>query len=192
MSEIERHKLFAPLIQSKLSPTTVQIDPTMRGHAKRVLLQIGFPAEDLAGYLDGAPLELHLRGLTTQGAPFDLRRYQSDAAEVFWANGSKAGGSGVVVLPCGAGKTIVGIAAMAMAQTATLILCPNTVAVRQWMREIVDKTSISEDQIGEYSGLKKDIKPDHRLHLSGVDVSPRRRRSTWSIRPWLRRPSWPT
>jgi DNA excision repair protein ERCC-3 len=157
--EIERHRHFAPLIQAKLSPTVLQIDPGMRGHVKRVLLQIGFPAEDLAGYLDGAPLELNVRELTAQGAPFELRAYQDDAAEVFWAKGSAAGGSGVIVLPCGAGKTVVGIAAMAKAQTATLILCPNTVAVRQWIREIVDKTSLTEDQVGEYSGLKKDIKP---------------------------------
>jgi DNA excision repair protein ERCC-3 len=159
MMEIERHRHFAPLIQAKLSPTTVQIDPVMRGHVKRVLLQIGFPAEDLAGYVDGALLSFDLRGLTAQGAPFDLRRYQDDAAEVFWAKGSAAGGSGVVVLPCGAGKTIVGLAAMAKAQTATLILCPNTVAVRQWIREILDKTTLTEDQVGEYSGLKKDVKP---------------------------------
>jgi DNA excision repair protein ERCC-3 len=159
MVEIERNKLFAPLVLEKISPTTVRIDPAMRGHVKRVLLQIGFPAEDLAGYLEGAPLTIELRELSTQGAPFALRGYQSDAAEVFWAQGSKAGGSGVIVLPCGAGKTVVGIAAMAKAQTATLILCPNTVAVRQWIREILDKTTIAEDQIGEYSGLRKDIKP---------------------------------
>ncbi len=159
ITEIERHRNFAPLIQAKLSPTTLQIDPAMRGHVKRVLLQIGFPAEDLAGYLEGAPLALSLRELTTQGAPFELRTYQEDAADIFWANGSAAGGSGVIVLPCGAGKTVVGIATMAKAQTATLILCPNTVAVRQWIREILEKTTITEDQIGEYSGLKKDIKP---------------------------------
>ena len=157
--EIERHRHFAPLILRKISSTTLEVAPAMRGHVKRVLLQIGFPAEDLAGYVDGAPLPFELRELTTQGAPFSLRSYQDDAAEVFWARGSAAGGSGVIVLPCGAGKTIVGIAAMAKAQTATLILCPNTVAVRQWMREILEKTTLTEDQIGEYSGLKKDVKP---------------------------------
>jgi DNA excision repair protein ERCC-3 len=159
MLEIERNRAVAPLIQAKLSPTILQIDPGMRGHIKRVLLQIGFPAEDLAGYLEGAPLDIDVRELTTQGAPFSLRSYQDDAAEVFWAKGSAAGGSGVIVLPCGAGKTVVGIAAMAKAKTATLILCPNTVAVRQWIREILEKTTLTEDQIGEYSGLKKDIKP---------------------------------
>ncbi len=159
MEEVARHKYFAPLIKARLGPTTFEIDPLQRGHVKRVLLQIGFPAEDLAGYTPGADLHIELRELTSKGAPFALRIYQEDAADVYWANGSAAGGSGVIVLPCGAGKTMVGIGAMVRAQTATLILCPNTVAVRQWIREILDKTSLSEDQIGEYSGLKKDIRP---------------------------------
>ncbi len=159
MEEVARHKYFAPLIKARLGRTTFEIDPVQRGHVKRVLLQIGFPAEDLAGYSQGADLHFEVRELTTQGAPFSFRTYQTDAAEVYWANGSAAGGSGVIVLPCGAGKTMVGIAAMVKAQTATLVLCPNTVAVRQWIRELLDKTNLSEDQVGEYSGLKKDIRP---------------------------------
>jgi DNA excision repair protein ERCC-3 len=158
-AELARHKAFAPLVRARLGPTTFEIDPAQRGHVKRVLLQIGYPAEDLAGYVDGAPLAFDLRDVTLSGQPFALRSYQSDSAAVYWAQGSAAGGSGVVVLPCGAGKTIVGIAAMLKAQCATLILTPNTVAVRQWMREILDKTTLAEDQIGEYSGLKKDIRP---------------------------------
>lgn len=157
--ELARHKSFGPLIKARLAPTIFEIDPAQRGHAKRVLLQIGYPAEDLAGYVDGAPLAFGLRDVSLAGQPFALRSYQSDSAEVYWAQGSAAGGSGVVVLPCGAGKTIVGIAAMLKAQCATLILTPNTVAVRQWIREILDKTTLTEDQIGEYSGLKKDIRP---------------------------------
>lgn len=159
MEEVARHKYFAPLIKARLGRTTFEIDPVQRGHVKRVLLQIGFPAEDLAGYSQGADLHFEVRELTIQGAPFSFRTYQTDAAEVYWANGSAAGGSGVIVLPCGAGKTMVGIAAMVKAQTATLVLCPNTVAVRQWIRELLDKTNLSEDQVGEYSGLKKDIRP---------------------------------
>jgi DNA excision repair protein ERCC-3 len=158
--EIARHKLFAPLVQARLGPTVFQIDPVQRGHVKRVLVQIGFPAEDLAGYVEGAALSFDLRGLgALSGAPFALRNYQVDAAEVFWAGGAAAGGSGVVVLPCGAGKTLVGIAAMHKAQCATLVLTPNTVAVRQWIRELLDKTSLTEDQVGEYTGLKKEIRP---------------------------------
>lgn len=159
MEELARHKSFAPLITSRLGATTFEIDPTQRGHVKRVLLQIGYPAEDLAGYVDGATLQFGLRETTLGGQPFSLRSYQEDSASVFWAQGSPAGGSGVIVLPCGAGKTIVGMAAMLRAQCATLILAPNTVAVRQWIRELLDKTTLTEDQIGEYSGLKKDIKP---------------------------------
>ncbi len=159
MEEVGRHKYFAPLIKARLGPTTFEIDPVQRGHVKRVLLQIGFPAEDLAGYTNGAELHFEMRELTAQGAPFSLRAYQEDAAAVYWANGSLAGGSGVIVLPCGAGKTMVGIGAMAKAQTATLVLCANTVAVRQWIREVLDKTTLTEDQVGEYSGLKKDIRP---------------------------------
>ena len=159
MMEIARNKWFAPLIKTQLSPTTFEIDPAQRGQVKRVLLQIGFPAEDLAGYLPGADLHIELRDTSTQGQPFSLRHYQWDAADVYWAQGSAAGGSGVIVLPCGAGKTMVGLGAMARAQTNTLILCANTVAVRQWIREILDKTSLTEDQVGEYSGLKKDVKP---------------------------------
>jgi DNA excision repair protein ERCC-3 len=159
MEELARHKAFAPLIAARLGPTTFEIDPMQRGHAKRVLLQIGYPAEDLAGYVDGAALNFELRDVALGGQPFSLRSYQEDSASVFWAQGSAAGGSGVIVLPCGAGKTIVGMAAMLKAQCATLILAPNTVAVRQWIRELLDKTTLTEDQIGEYSGLKKDIKP---------------------------------
>ncbi len=157
--ELARHRSFAPLVKGRLSQSIFEIDPAQRGHVKRVLLQIGYPAEDLAGYTDGAPLRFDLRSVTRSGQPFALRHYQADAAEVYWAQGSAAGGSGVVVLPCGAGKTIVGIAAMHKAQCATLILTPNTVAVRQWMREILDKTTLTEDQIGEYSGLKKEVRP---------------------------------
>jgi len=158
--EIARHKSFAPLVQARLNALTFQIDPVQRGHAKRVLVQIGFPAEDLAGYVEGVALSFDLRELgALTGAPFALRGYQTDAAQVYWAGGSAAGGSGVVVLPCGAGKTLVGMAAMHLAQCATLVLTPNTVAVRQWIRELLDKTTLTENQIGEYTGLKKEIRP---------------------------------
>lgn len=159
VEELSRHKLFAPLILARLDASTFEINPSHRGQVKRALIQIGYPAEDLAGYVDGQPLEIKLRPLTAQGLPFDLRAYQTDAADVYWAGGSAAGGSGVIVLPCGAGKTMVGLAAMARTQCATLILCPNTVAVRQWIRELLDKTTLTEDQVGEYTGLRKQIRP---------------------------------
>ncbi|MCS7061116.1 MAG: DEAD/DEAH box helicase [Anaerolineae bacterium] len=176
--EISRNKLFAPLIQARLDALTFQIDPAQRGHVKRVLVQIGFPAEDLAGYVEGAALSFDLRELgALTGAPFSLRNYQIDAAEVYWAGGSAAGGSGVVVLPCGAGKTLVGIAAMHRAQCATLILTPNTVAVRQWIRELLDKTTLTEDQIGEYTGLKKEVRPVTVTTYQVLTYRPRRAKS---------------
>ena len=174
--EIARHKHFAPLILARLNPLTFQIDPVQRGHVKRVLVQIGFPAEDLAGYVEGDELTFDLRELgALTGTPFSLRNYQVDAAEVYWAGGSTAGGSGVVVLPCGAGKTLVGIAAMHRTQCATLILTPNTVAVRQWIRELLDKTSLTEDQIGEYTGLKKEIRPVTVTTYQVLTYRPRRK-----------------
>ena len=123
--------------------------PSERGHLKQVLLKLGWPAEDLAGYVDG---ESHPIALSEQG--WSLRPYQKEAVEGFWH-----GGSGVVVLPCGAGKTIVGAAAMAQASATTLILVTNTVAARQWSDELVRRTSLTEDEIGEYSGSRKQIRP---------------------------------
>jgi len=181
--ELARHRSFAPLVKGRLNQTAFEIDPAQRGHVKRVLLQIGYPAEDLAGYVDGAALRFDLRPITLSGQPFELRHYQADAAEVYWAQGSAAGGSGVVVLPCGAGKTIVGIAAMHKAQCATLILTPNTVAVRQWIRELLDKTTLTEDQIGEYSGLKKDVRPVTICTYQVLTYHPRKKQSLGSEGP---------
>jgi DNA excision repair protein ERCC-3 len=159
MAEILHHKKTQPYVQKQLDVRSALIVPGMRGHLKQALLQIGFPAEDLAGYVVGEDLSLSLRPSTLEGKPFVLRHYQTEAAEVFHASGSARGGSGVIVLPCGAGKTIVGMAAMAQLQTSTLILTPNTVAVRQWISELIDKTSLTSDLVSEYSGLQKDIRP---------------------------------
>jgi DNA excision repair protein ERCC-3 len=125
------------------------VHPSERGNLKQALLKLGWPAEDFAGYVDG---EAHPIALTQEG--WELRGYQAEAAESFWH-----GGSGVVVLPCGAGKTIVGAAAMAHAQATTLILVTNTVSARQWKDELVRRTSLTADEIGEYSGSVKEIRP---------------------------------
>ncbi len=159
MVEILNHKSTARYLHGRLDANRALVAPGRRGHLKQALLQIGYPAEDLAGYVNGDELPIALRQLSLGGKPFHLRDYQREAAEVFHASGSAQGGSGVVVLPCGAGKTIVGMAAMNELQTSTLILTPNTVAVRQWMSELIDKTSLTEDMVGEYSGLQKDIRP---------------------------------
>jgi DNA excision repair protein ERCC-3 len=149
LEEVLRQKKIAPMLGERLDPDSVVIHPSERGRLKQALLKVGWPAEDLAGYVDGEahPIELDQSGWV-------LRDYQQQAVDMFWA-----GGSGVVVLPCGAGKTLVGAAAMARAKATTLILVTNTVAGRQWKRELIARTSLTEDEIGEYSGERKEIRP---------------------------------
>jgi len=137
----------------------VWVDPLQRGSIKQALIKIGFPVDDRGGYVDGDPLELRLRSCTRAGLDFSLRPYQEHAAAAFHAGGSVLGGSGVIVLPCGAGKTITGMAVMQLVGTKTLILTTNTVAVRQWREELLDKTELTEDQVGEYTGDHKEVKP---------------------------------
>jgi len=159
LTEITHHRQMQPYIIRQLDAHSLLVDPARRGHIKQALVKLGFPAEDLAGYTDGALLPMALRARTLSGQDFALRGYQEAAVAAFYANGAPSGGSGVVVLPCGAGKTMVGIGTMATLQRATLILSPNTVAVRQWINELLDKTTLTSDQIGEYTGERKDIRP---------------------------------
>jgi DNA excision repair protein ERCC-3 len=156
--QVARAKQTAPLLGTRLSPREFLISPAARGDIKQALVKIGFPAEDLAGYTSGEALAFSLRDQTLAGLPFKLRAYQQSAAAAFHASGSDRGGSGVITLPCGAGKTIVGMACMSVLQCSTLILTTSVTAVRQWMRELLDKTSLREDEIGEYSGLAKDVR----------------------------------
>ncbi|MFE7527771.1 DNA repair helicase XPB [Kitasatospora sp. NPDC057542] len=149
LEEVLRSKKIVPLVGVRVDPDTVVVHPSERGQIKQVLLKLGWPAEDHAGYVDG---EAHPIDLEEDG--WQLRPYQAQAVEGFWH-----GGSGVVVLPCGAGKTLVGAAAMAHAKSTTLILVTNTVSARQWKHELVKRTSLTEDEIGEYSGTKKEIRP---------------------------------
>ncbi|MEP7355685.1 MAG: DNA repair helicase XPB [Anaerolineales bacterium] len=159
IAEIARHKTVAPFIKAQPDAHTLLADLGHRGRLKQALLGVGYPAQDEAGYTDGRPLEIGLRNPALSGAPFVLREYQQASVQVFHAGGAASGGSGVIVLPCGAGKTMVGIGAIAALQTATLILTPSTVAARQWINELLDKTSLTPEQIGEYSGLEKEIRP---------------------------------
>ncbi len=159
IAEIMHHKRTQPYLLRQLNRHTIHIDASRRGHIKQALIHIGFPAEDLAGYTEGSPLPLKLRSKTLHRKDFGPRKYQYAAAAAYYAGGAPSGGSGVVVLPCGAGKTIVGLVTMADIQRATLILTPNTVAVRQWIQEIIDKTDISPEMVGEYTGERKDICP---------------------------------
>ena len=159
IAEIMRQKRMQPYILAQRDAHSLSVDPARRGHVKQALVSIGYPAEDLAGYTDGEQLHFDLRENALSGKPFTMREYQGDAVAAFHANGTVSGGSGVVVLPCGAGKTIVGIGALAAVQRATLVLSPNTVAVRQWIAELLDKTTLTPDQVGEYTGERKDIRP---------------------------------
>lgn len=135
------------------------VDETKRGALKEALIKMGYPCEDQAGYEKGDPMHFNLRSVTRKGSPFSLRPYQRAARDSFWAAGSAQGGSGVVVLPCGAGKTIIGIGVMERASTKTLILTTNIVAVRQWIEEILDKTDLAPEMVKEYTGDKKAIGP---------------------------------
>ncbi|WP_454042890.1 DNA repair helicase XPB [Cellulosimicrobium sp. Marseille-Q8652] len=160
LAEVLKSKRTAGLVGERVDETTVVVHPSERGHLKQVLVKLGWPAEDLAGYVDGEKHEIALSPTTpprTEGdapKPWEMRPYQAQAVDGFWH-----GGSGVVVLPCGAGKTIVGAGAMARSSTTTLILVTNTVSARQWRDELVRRTSLTEDEIGEYSGARKEIKP---------------------------------
>ena len=149
LEEVLRSKKIQPLLGARVDEDTVIVHASERGHIKQLLLKVGWPAEDLAGYVDG---EAHDIGLVQDG--WVLRPYQKEAADSF-----HAGGSGVVVLPCGAGKTIVGAAAMAQTKATTLILVTNTVSARQWKAELLKRTTLTEEEIGEYSGARKEIRP---------------------------------
>lgn len=135
------------------------VGEALRGEVKQALIRMGFPVEDLAGYTPGAEMAFELRTETLTGSPFGLRPYQLEAGEIFHAGGTERGGSGVVVLPCGAGKTVVGMACMHRLQTQTLILTTNTIAVRQWRNELLDKTDLTPEQVGEYTGDNKTVAP---------------------------------
>lgn len=149
LEEVLRSKKTEGMFGERLNDLTLAVHPSQRGHLKQVLLKLGWPAEDLAGYVDG---EAHEIELDQDG--WQLRDYQQHAVDGFWH-----GGSGVVVLPCGAGKTIVGAAAMAEAKATTLILVTSTVSARQWREELLKRTSLTEEEIGEYSGARKEVRP---------------------------------
>lgn len=147
--ETSRHRKIADLLDGEISSEAFRIRPWARGQVKQELLKLGWPAEDFAGFTEGTPHQISL-----DGTDWKIRDYQTKAVEKFWE-----GGSGVVVLPCGAGKTIVGAAAMSTAKTNTLILVTNTVSARQWKAELLKRTTLTEDEIGEYSGSLKEVKP---------------------------------
>ncbi len=157
--EIWRNEESRKHLASRDSALSFRILPLNRGRLKQALVKIGWPVEDLAGYVEGEALQIDLRDVSGAGLPFALRPYQVEAVGVFHAGGKATGGSGVITLPCGAGKTVIGLGAMAEISASTLILVTNTAAVRQWIREILDKTHLDPDQVGEYTGHTKNIRP---------------------------------
>jgi DNA excision repair protein ERCC-3 len=159
LEELARQKRVREFLGERLDAKSFRVDAAFRGVLKQALIAVGYPAEDLAGYTEGAGLAIDLREIARSGLRFIVRDYQHEAANIFYAGGDARGGSGVIVLPCGAGKTIVGLAAMALMQRSTLILTTGITAVKQWNREILDKTTIAADQIGEYTGEVKMIAP---------------------------------
>jgi DNA excision repair protein ERCC-3 len=167
LTEVLRSRKVAPMVGARIDEDTVVVHPSERGALKQVLLRLGWPAEDLAGYVDG---EAHPIDLREDG--WELRDYQRQAAEGFWH-----GGSGVVVLPCGAGKTLVGAAAMDLAKATTLILVTNTVSARQWRDELLRRTTLTEDEIGEYSGSRKEVRP---VTIATYQVMTTKRKGTYA------------
>jgi DNA excision repair protein ERCC-3 len=180
LQQLERNSRLAPM----LGPRTghrAEIAPGDRGKLKQALLKAGLPVEDLAGYTEGAHFPIQLRSGEMPGG-VELRDYQIQAIDAFWANGAPSGGSGELVLPCGAGKTVIGLGVMQRASTHTLILCTGISAVRQWQREILDKTQISAEAVGEYSGEHKEIKP---ITLATYQVMTTRKKGTRDEFPHL-------
>jgi DNA excision repair protein ERCC-3 len=156
---LSRDRKAGKYLADRIDDTSFRVDPGYRGVLKQALVSAGYPAEDLAGYLSGDALNVSLRNRTISGTPFSVREYQRQAAESFYASGSARGGSGVIVLPCGAGKTVVGLAAMEMVGQTTLVLTTSLTSVTQWRREICDKTSLLPDEIAEYTGEQKSTGP---------------------------------
>jgi len=155
VEEVVRARQVAPLLGRRLGPGQVEVPLAERGRLKQALLALGWPADDQAGYVDGAPLAVELRANHAgTGRPFTLRRYQRESVTAF-----AAAGSGVIVLPCGAGKTLVGIGAMAALGTRTLVLVTSTLAARQWRDELLARTGLRPEQVGEYSGARKQVAP---------------------------------
>jgi len=159
LEELARQRGVRDYLGERVDETSFAIDDAYRGVLKQGLIAVGYPAEDLAGYTPGAALPLALCALMRSGLPFVVRDYQKGAVDAFYAGGDARGGSGVIVLPCGGGKTIVGLAAMAALRTETLILTTSTTAVEQWRREILDKTDLDPALIGTYTGDSKTMAP---------------------------------
>jgi DNA excision repair protein ERCC-3 len=156
---LHRDRASGAYLEDRIDGVAFRVHPGQRGALKQALIAAGYPAEDLAGYVSGDRLPIALRDGTVSGAPFIVREYQRQAAEAFYAAGTERGGSGVIVLPCGSGKTVVGLAAMELVGETTLVLTTSRTSVAQWRRELCDKTTLRLDDVAEYTGDRKDTGP---------------------------------
>ncbi|USG67297.1 helicase-associated domain-containing protein [Brevibacillus ruminantium] len=160
LQDLTSYKAVSALLEETADHTAYPVKPYARGLIKQELIRLGYPVQDFAGYNEGEACPVSLRSASTSsGAPFSLRAYQQEAVDAFYAAGTALGGSGVLVLPCGAGKTVIGLGALCQFQKATLILTTNTTSVRQWISELLEKTDLDPSMIGEYSGERKEVKP---------------------------------
>ncbi len=162
---ISEHKIFQEIMHRKaiMEYLTIHKDGFFlnaynRGTVKLLLIKLGYPVDDRIPLKTGDPIELSLRDTTISGYPFILRDYQDEAKDAILGDGNPGTGYGTIVLPCGSGKTIVGINVIHALKTKTLILTTNVAAVHQWINELIDKTTLTKDDIGEYSGDRKVIR----------------------------------
>ena len=174
LEELGRRKGVRDYLGERLDETSYAVDDAHRGILKQALISVGYPAEDLAGYTAGADLAIGLLPASRSGHSFKVRDYQRMAVDAFHAGGDVRGGSGVVVLPCGAGKTIVGIAAMAALGKQTLVLTTSTTSVEQWHREILDKTDLEPEMVATYTGESKEFAPVSLATYQIVTYRPKR------------------
>ncbi|QQO10178.1 DNA repair helicase XPB [Breznakiella homolactica] len=157
LAEIGASKALAKYLQKTALGFRVRF--TDRGSVKQELIRLGWPVQDDAPLISGEPLAVNFRTTTRSGRPFAPRDYQIEAARSVLGNNGPGTGYGVVVLPCGSGKTVVGMTVMSLLNTNTLILTTNVAAVHQWMEELLDKTELSPDEIAEYTGDSKSVAP---------------------------------
>lgn len=157
--EIQSINKLNKYLLKKVTDTGYLINYLARGELKVAFFAYNIPVYDIAGYVKGEPINIKLRNVSLSNKPFALRDYQEMASEAFYQSGAIYGGHGTVVLPCGSGKTIIAIDIMSKIKTYTLILTTSITAVHQWINEILDKTTLTSEQVGEYTGEKKEIKP---------------------------------
>lgn len=156
--QVKRHEDLQ-LYFKEIRGDQILIPAAQRGNLKHALIKVGFPVKDLCGYIRGDDLQIALRDLDSSHAPFKLRNYQEEAVGAFYHAGSRRGGNGIIVLPCGSGKTIIGLGVMSQISNHTLIVTTNNVSVRQWRDEILSKTHAPPEALGEFTGQNKEIKP---------------------------------